>query len=260
VVSLDQVEQLKREWTDRYVVVTAGIPELRRFASRTGQVKTVNMNGRALVQFDSSEDISWYDIDLSCLKTVDAPAKKKEKAAEVKPTAEAPKSGTPAKPAAAEGGKKLSPLEQARKQGAAGSKSAAPAAKPAAEGGKKLSPLEQARQQGAAGSSGAKPAASPSAPSPAAAASGKKLSPLELARQQGAAGSGGSSPAAQPAAPPADEPAQDEPEESAEAESATEEAPAEPEPQQKPSTPATAPDGRKLSPLELARQQGPFKG
>ncbi|MCA9117874.1 MAG: hypothetical protein KDA79_22540, partial [Planctomycetaceae bacterium] len=143
-MSIAQVEQLKREWTDKYVVVAAGIPELRRFASRTGQVKTVNMNGRALVQFDSSEDIAWYDIDLSCLKTVPAPEKKKAAAPAAKADGK-PKAGGAAKPAAAAGGKKLSPLEQARQQGAAG------AAKPAAAestGGKKLSPLEQARQQG----------------------------------------------------------------------------------------------------------------
>ena len=90
------------------------------------------------------------------------------------PAAEAPSTPAPAA-AAAEGGKKLSPIELARQQGA-GSAAAAPAA-----GGKKLSPLEQARQQGAG-------SASP--------ASGKKLSPLELARQQGASGGGGAAPAA----------------------------------------------------------------
>ena len=179
-MSFDQVEQLKREWTDRHVVVAAGIPELRRFASRTGQVKTVNMNGRALVQFDSSEDIAWYDIDLSCLKAVEAPAAGKQESAPAKAKAAAPAKAKPSSPAA---------------------------------GGKKLSPLEQARQQGAAGSGGA-------------------------TRSEPAADSAAESAAAEAETPEA--------------------APAEPE--AKPSVPTTGPDGQKLSPLELARLQGPFKG
>lgn len=135
-MSIALAEKLKREWTDKYVVVQEGIPELRRFVGLTGQVRTVNMNGRALVQFDHPVDISWYDIDPSFLKIVPAPEPKK--AAEVtaaKPAA-APAPKSAAAPAA-DGTKKLSPLELARMQGAAGS-------------AKKLSPLELARQQGAA--------------------------------------------------------------------------------------------------------------
>ena len=45
----DQIEKLKQELTDQYVVVNSDIPELKRFDGHVGQVKTVNMNGRALV-------------------------------------------------------------------------------------------------------------------------------------------------------------------------------------------------------------------
>jgi acyl-CoA thioester hydrolase len=160
-MSIAQAESLKRELTDKYVVVQEGVAELRRFTGLTGQIRTVNMNGRALVQFDGPVDISWYDIDPAFLKVVAAPqpkaaAKHAEKAAA--PKAEA------AKPAPAAG---KSPLELARAQGA-GAKPAAPAGE-----GKKLSPLELARQQGAGGAA-------------AAPAGEKKLSPLEQARQQGA--------------------------------------------------------------------------
>ena len=120
----------------------------------------------------------------------------KPKAAASSPLEQARKQG------AAGGEKKMSPLEMARAQGAKGSGGAAKRA----GGGKKLSPLELARQQGAAGSGGKQ----------ADTASNENLSPLELARMQGAAGAGG----AKKAAP-------------------AEEAPA-----------------KKLSPLELARMQG----
>jgi hypothetical protein len=81
-----------------------------------------------------------------------------------------------------------------RKQGAPGSKPAAAAA----DGGKKLSPMEQIRQQGAAGKAAAAPAeeaaeapVEETAEAPAeekktpAADSGKKLSPIEMIRKQG---------------------------------------------------------------------------
>lgn len=190
MVSFAEVEQLKQELTDKFVVVDKNAPELRRFVGLTGLVKTVNMSGRALVQFDGPVDIAWYDIDPSFLTVVDKPLPKKVEAkAEpaVKPAA--------AKPAAA-GGK--SPLELAREQAA---KAAGGVAKPA--GGK--SPLELAREQAAKAQAAKAQAAAPApetastpetapaaqTPAPAAAppktdASGKPLSPLELARMQGA--------------------------------------------------------------------------
>ena len=94
-MSIEHAEQLKKELTDKWVVVTSGIPELRRFESLTGRVKTVNMNCRALVEFDGPEDISWYDIDPGALTVVDAP-RPKEKPAPVAKEAKA----TPAAKAA----------------------------------------------------------------------------------------------------------------------------------------------------------------
>src|SRR5579864_5661462 len=99
----NQVETLKKQYTDKYVEVDASVPELRRFKGLTGQVKTVNMSGRALVQFEHPVDISWYDIEPSYLQVVPAPVKKaapaKQAAAEKKPAAEAKTS--PAAPAKA---------------------------------------------------------------------------------------------------------------------------------------------------------------
>src|SRR5580704_9571028 len=75
-MSIQIADKLKAQLTDKYVVVKHGIPELKRFESLTGVVKTVNMSGRALVQFDNPVDISWYDIDPRYLDVVEAPAKK----------------------------------------------------------------------------------------------------------------------------------------------------------------------------------------
>jgi hypothetical protein len=167
----DQIEQLKREYTDKYVVVDEGRPELARFGGQVGLVKTINMNGRALVEFqDYIANIGWFDIELDFLKVVPKPeagaAAKVDKHAAGKPAAVAavPAKAAPTKAVAAK---------------------AAPAAKPAA-----------------------KPAEAPAAKSPAAPGE-KKLSPIELARMQGAAKrKGGAPPAkAKPAAAEADKPA-----------------------------------------------------
>ena len=72
----EHIEKLKREYTDKYVVVDESRPELARFRDLTGQVKTVNMNGRALVQFDAWNNIAWYDIGLDFLKVVPKPEAK----------------------------------------------------------------------------------------------------------------------------------------------------------------------------------------
>lgn len=129
----EQAELLKNQYTDKYVVVKSGVPELRRFDGLTGVVKTVNMSCRALVLFDGPADIAWYDIDPAYLTLVDAPVPKKK--AEEKPAKESPaaKSAPASKPAAASE-KKASPLDLIRQQGAAGAKSAAaPAAGGAAQ-------------------------------------------------------------------------------------------------------------------------------
>jgi hypothetical protein len=93
----EKIEQMKRQYTDKYVVVDAARPELARFRDIVGRVKTVNMSGRALVEFDDYHlNIGWYDIDPEFLKVVDKPPPKAPKAEAKKPAAKAE-----AKPAAA---------------------------------------------------------------------------------------------------------------------------------------------------------------
>lgn len=209
-MSIELAEKLKQKLTDKWVVVDPAAPELKRFANWTGKVRTVNMNGRALVEFDGPVDIGWYDIDPAFLTVVDAP---KPKA----PPAPAKKEAPAAKPAGA----------------AAAPATAAPA------GG---SPLDKIRAQQAAKAGGA------AAPAAAAPAGEKKLSPIEIMRAQqaakAAAAAGGTAPAAPVAAAPVEAPAA---------------APAPVEAAAKPAVPTTGPDGKKLSPLEMARLQGAAK-
>ncbi len=163
--TIEKAERLKKELTDKWVVVAANAPELKRFANLTGKVKTVNMSCRALVEFDGPVDIGWYDIDTSYLKMVDAPQPKKAAVHAEKPAAKAAPAPAPAtgggspldkiraasaKPAAAAPTAGGSPLDKIR---AAGAKPAA--ATPAAGG----SPLDKIR-------AAAKPAA-PAAEAPA---------------------------------------------------------------------------------------------
>jgi pyruvate/2-oxoglutarate dehydrogenase complex dihydrolipoamide acyltransferase (E2) component len=181
----ESVEELKREYTDKYVVVDPGRPELARFEHYVGQVKTVNMSGRALVEFlDYHLNIGWFDIDLSALTVVEKPT------AESKAKAEAKRAAAPAaaKPAAADaGGKKLSPLEMARQQGAmkAGGAAAAPAAKPASGKQSTADILAAARagaKPAAAAATPAEPKAEKPKPAPAApkpAASDGKIRPVD---------------------------------------------------------------------------------
>lgn len=212
----EQAELLKKQYTDKFVVVKSGVPELKRFQGLTGVVKTVNMSCRALVMFDGPADIGWYDIDPAYLTVVDAPAPKRT---EVKAEKE-----------------KTAPSEKA----------AAPAAK-APAGEKKLSPLEMIRQQGAKTAGAASsPAAASSAPAAVPAPSGKKLSPLEMIRQQAALKAGGAAAPAAEAAPVAVA-------ESTPVAATTEAAPASVE-APKPAPPKVA-DGKKLSPIEQIRAQ-----
>lgn len=200
-MSIQLAERLKAKLTDKFVVVDSSVPELRRFADWTGKVKTVNMNGRALVEFDGPADIGWYDIDPAYLTVVDGPRPKAEhkepaKAAAAKPAA--------AKPAPSAGGK--SPLDMIRAQQAAKSGGAAAPAAPAA-GGAKMSPMEMIRAQQAAKQAGGtapaapaptpaaqptpkaeeKPAAAKPASVPTTGPDGKPLSKLDQIRMQGAA-------------------------------------------------------------------------
>ena len=187
------IEKLKQQYTDQFVVVDGSRPELARFDGYTGQVKTVNMSGRALVQFDAWNNIAWYDIDTSALTIVPkpepgaegksakaAPAKaavnKKEDVIGEKPTGGAPG----AKP-----GGKMSTAEilaAARAKAAGGAAAASAPAKPAAKP-----------------AVAAKPAAA--AAKPAAAAPGKKLSTAEILAMARANKAGDApAPASQPVA------------------------------------------------------------
>ncbi len=89
----EHIEKLKQDYTDKYVIVDDSRPELLRFAGATGMVRTVNMSGRALVEFDVYDNIGWYDIDVDFLKIVEKPVVKEE------PKAAAKSAGT-VKPAA----------------------------------------------------------------------------------------------------------------------------------------------------------------
>ena len=56
------LDDLRREWIDRYVAVNPDRLELKRFVGTIGRVVTVNYNGKALVDF---QDGGWYDITAS---------------------------------------------------------------------------------------------------------------------------------------------------------------------------------------------------
>jgi len=162
----DRIERLKAEWTDKYVEIASSAPELARFASATGMVKTVNMNGRCLVEFDQYNNTGWYDIDPSALKVVPKP---QPKPAEAKP-AKAPAAAKPAapKPAAAGGGAKKPStadiLAAARAKG--GGAAAAKPAGGAAAGGKLSTAEILARARGAKAAAAA-PEPAPAAEAPA---------------------------------------------------------------------------------------------
>jgi len=65
-----QLDQLRSDWIDRYVIVKPDRTELARFQGIVGRVVTVNYNGKAVVDF---QDGGWYDITASddCLQKVD---------------------------------------------------------------------------------------------------------------------------------------------------------------------------------------------
>lgn len=72
-MTLQEAERLRTEWTDRKVTVAEGPPHLQRFAGFTGMVKTVNMSGRALVEFEGyNNNIGWFDIEIANLRPVDS--------------------------------------------------------------------------------------------------------------------------------------------------------------------------------------------
>ncbi len=71
-MSTAKIDELKRQFTDKYVMVDPSRPELARWADVRGQVKTINHNGAALVQFEGS-DRGWHDIDLGWLRLTEPP-------------------------------------------------------------------------------------------------------------------------------------------------------------------------------------------
>src|SRR5215510_9394198 len=96
----EQIEKMKHDYTDKYVLVDATRPELARFRDVVGRVKTVNMSGRVLVEFDEYHvNIGWYDIDPEFLKFMDEPPPKLAKA-EVKKAAPKAAPAAKGKPAA----------------------------------------------------------------------------------------------------------------------------------------------------------------
>jgi hypothetical protein len=194
----DRIEQMKRDYTDKFVLVDATRPELARFRDVVGRVKTVNMSGRALVEFDDYHlNIGWYDIEPEFLKVVDKPPPKPPKA-EAKKTAPAAKEKPAAKATAAPPGAKAGKLSvaemmaAARGGGAAKPAAAAPAkaiaapapaaAKPAVDRSK-MSVADMLAAARAGGAVGAAPAAKPAPNAPAAepVASAPKAAPKAAA-------------------------------------------------------------------------------
>jgi hypothetical protein len=186
----DQIETKKRQYTDKYVMVDASRPELARFRDIVGQVKTVNMSGRALVEFmDYHLNIGWYDIDPAFLRVVDKPAPKA-----AKPEAK--------KPAKAEGKPAAAAKTPAAKTPAAGAKPGKPSVADilaAARGGKPTGAGEAASAAAKAKTETAPAAEKPAAPKPVAVDRSKMSvsDMLAAARAGGAAGA-----AKPPAAPP----------------------------------------------------------
>ena len=138
----DPIEQMKRDYTDKYVVVDATRPELARFRDVVGRVKTVNMSGRALVEFDDYHlNIGWFDIDPEFLKVIDKPPPKapkteaKKAAPKAAPAGEVAAATVKPKPAAAAKPGKASVadiLAAARGGGGKPAAAAPPKAEPAA--------------------------------------------------------------------------------------------------------------------------------
>jgi hypothetical protein len=190
---MDQIEDLKRQYTDKYVLVDAQRPELARFRDVVGRVKTVNMSGRALVEFDNYHlNIGWYDIDPQFLKVVDKPPPKPKEAPAKEPAAKKP------------AGEAAS---------AAGAKAAAkPQAKPA--GGKPSVADILAAARGGAAKTGASPAAKPAAPKSEGATPAKvdrsKMSVADMIAAAKGGGAKSAAPVAEAKTQAAPEPAEEE--------------------------------------------------
>jgi hypothetical protein len=177
-MSIQLAESLKQKLTGQWVVVDATVPELRRFAQWTGQVKTVNMNCRALVEFDGPADIGWYDIDPEYLTIVDGPRPKSTPAVKAKVT-----------PAATDTAK---PGKLAREPDIAATSVADASAHSEAQPASSSIPNAWPLPTATATAESPTPPSAPSADRPAPAATppataARALSPIELIRQQQAA-------------------------------------------------------------------------
>ena len=205
----EHIEKLKHEYTDKFVVVDDGRPELRRFSGLTGLVKTVNMNGNALVEFEGLNNIGWYDIEVDFLKVVDQPVPKEPASKPAKATA-APKKAPVKKPvkqeasaltkARTDDGKKGAAMSVEDVLAAARGGESSTAAKPAAKSDPSKMSVEDvlAAARGNAPAAKSPAAKSPAAKSPAAAdkkeeAASSLADQLEAAGKPKSAAAGGSS-------------------------------------------------------------------
>ena len=172
------IEKLKRQYTDKFVVVDDNCPELRRFDGMTGTVRTVNMSGRALVEFDAYNNIGWYDIDIDFLKVVEAPLPKAADPAETKKTSPKPPAKSPKTPSRLEKARGKSPsdgnekMSIAEKLAAARSQEGGSATAPSQQDPSKMSVADmlaaaRAEKSGAPASATPAPTATPK-PKPAA--------------------------------------------------------------------------------------------
>ena len=158
----EHIENLKRIYTDQLVVVDDNRDELGRFQGLTGTVKTVNMSGRALVEFDGNNNIGWYDIDVDFLKLVDEPVHETETVSTPVPPAE------PAAPAAEASAPEAAPAEAAAPAKVDPSKMsvedmlAAARASAAGEAAPAAAPAEPAAEEAAAPAAEEAPAEEPS--------------------------------------------------------------------------------------------------
>ena len=175
-------------------------PELARFRDTYGTVKTVNMSGRALVEFaDYHLNIGWYDIDPAFLKVIDQPLPLKPKAAPAKPAAKKP----PGEAASAAG--KAPPKPKPAGKTGAGKPSTADILAQLRGGGAAKTPAA-AKPADAAETTPAKPAAPKPAAAPAAKVDRSKMSVADMLAAARAGGAKGSAPAAAPPAKPQAEP------------------------------------------------------
>lgn len=71
-----QIEKLRQQYTNRYVIIPGAQPKYRRFRGRIGQVKTITMQGQALVGWVDSADRAWYAMELDALELLEEPAGK----------------------------------------------------------------------------------------------------------------------------------------------------------------------------------------